>query len=366
VTLVVAQISLSHPVLIGDLLVSRRRPGKGAIMSTLNTPTMHDINAQLPSTTDMVISGVARKLAILGGRLAIGFAGSVVAAKAVASDLRTLVDRGDFQKSDLDEFLAKLGPDYLGKQELSLCGLLVDGNRTTLFGWDATQITSKMAETAFVCGSGAEEFAHLIDAISMRDSAENQKLNPIAASLTSVMGTTAVMLGEQMRVSKSIDAFFGGGFEIITPYDGMMHAMPVTYAFLEVHMDKEKGMTITFHRMLGFDYFGEVLIVHSLWPDALSPKKDIFILSPLDRKVTEPELAQIRAHHYSWPSANLTCAYVHLPQAEPQRRVWVQCHFTKTQDQAVRVIETSEGTEVQLSVELQQRMWTHAAQVCGL
>jgi hypothetical protein len=363
-TLVAALPRLGHPVVIGDLLVSS--PRRATNIPKLNVPAVPNVNARLASTSSYVVSAVARKLAILGGRLAIGCAGSAIAAKAVVSDLKTVVERGGFQKSDLDALLASLGPDYLGKQEVSLCGALAEGNRMTLFGWNAEQFTTPAGETVFASGTGADELKHMLGALSYRDEREQREKNPVAASLLSIMGATGVLLGEQIRIGKNIDAFFGGGFEVVTPSDGAMQAMPITYLFLEATITLTKEMTITFHRLLTFDYLGDILLVYVLDPLIEDAKKEIYVLSPLYRRVTEPELVEFRNSRQAWPRTKLTCVYVYLPQAVESHRISVQAHFAGLSDPAITVVEASEMIELGLSEALRVRILQHAAEVCGI
>jgi hypothetical protein len=363
-TLVAALPGLGHPVVLGDLLVSS--PRRATSIPQLNAPAVPDVNARLAVTSSYVVSAVARKLAILGGRLAIGFAGSAFAAKAVVKDLRTFVERGTFQKSDLDAFLASLGPDYLGNQEVSLCGVLAVGDRMTFFGWDVEPFTTSTGETVFACGTGANELKHMLGALSYGDEGKQRERNPVAASLLSVMGITGVLLGEQIRIGKNIDAFFGGGFEIVTPYDGAMHHIPVTYLFLEATITAANEMTITFHRVLTFDYHGDILLVYALDPLIEDAKKEIYVLSPLYRSVTRSELDEFRRSHQAWPRTRLTCVYVYLPQAVEPRRISVQSHFAGLKDPAVTIVEAPEMIELGLSEALRSRMLQHAAEVCGI
>jgi len=219
----------------------------------------------------------------------------------------------------------------------------------TFFGWDVEQFTTSAGETVFACGTGANELKHMLGALSYGDDRKQRERNPVAASLLSVMGITGVLLGEQIRIGKNIDAFFGGGFEIVTPSDGAMHPIPVTYLFLEATITASKEMTVTFQRVLTFDYLGDILLIYVLDPLIEDAKKEIYVLSPLYRSVTKSELDEFRRSHQAWPRTKLTCAYVYLPQAVEPRRISVQADFAGLKDPAVTIVEAHDMIELGLS-----------------
>lgn len=231
-TLIASIIRFGTPVVIGDLLVSTpRRLG----VPKLSTPVAANINAHLPEGTEYVISDLSRKLAIVGDRLAIGFADTLFAARPILTDIRTQVASHQYKRSDLDEFLKDFPPSYLGQMPVSVCGFLME-EQATLFGAGAQQFTTSTGEGVFAAGTGTDELKQLLAGLESTATDEERARNPVAGSILSVMGATAMMLGEQIRTKKNIDAFFGGGFEIVA-FNGEMRSIPVTYLFLEATMN---------------------------------------------------------------------------------------------------------------------------------
>lgn len=125
-------------------------------------------------------------------------------------------------------------------------------------------------------------------------------------------------------------------------------------------------MTVTPHRVLAFDYLGEILLIYEIDLAVEVTRKSIHVVHPIHRSVTQAELAEIRSSRQPWPRTEFTCVYTYLPQAAEPHKLSVHSNFARSTDPAVILSEAPGMIELQLSEALRARMISHAANVCGI
>ncbi|MHB1144359.1 MAG: hypothetical protein ACYCZS_05610 [Thiobacillus sp.] len=136
---IVASFSLqSQPVLLGDLMISRwfeNRPN----VSPFHVPTLRDVNSEIPTEWGWIVTALRQKLVILGDKLALGWAGSQLAASLAVREVQSQMVGGIIS---LHRIKAALGGLDLGQQELFISGLLVKTiepgtHMVVRFAWDS-------------------------------------------------------------------------------------------------------------------------------------------------------------------------------------------------------------------------------------
>jgi hypothetical protein len=352
-TLVAALGIAGHPFLVGDLLISRERRHNS--YPSFNTPTLSDINAALPIESTHIAAGLSRKIALLDGRLAIGWSGHQIAAKTVIGDIIKAMNSADsFDYERLIKLLDSV--DYLGMMELSLCGMMTDDRGVRVFCRGGHQFYADSCGDILSIGSGASHFFEIV-----ASSGIDRNMPPgLPSATTAVASWVGVALGEQMRRSGGLNFYYGGGFEIFCVQDRKIVPVPeMTFLFVDVQKNSNNdGVTIAVHPILKFCYYSDVLIARrisiiktGLDDHAEVGQNEMFILSPIYRKITESEAAELKAREISMSSA-FTGVYMHFTGAKQGKDVSFTGNYNPTQEPTLRFVETKAGLKIMFAAEL--------------
>jgi hypothetical protein len=363
VTLAATLAIAGHPFLVGDLLISRAR--KRADYPAFNTPAHSDINAALSSNSTHIVSGLSRKLALLDGRLAVGWSGNQIAAKAVISDIIRAMECHSFCFDDLVRFLDSIGSEYLGKMELSLCGMMLEGNNIKMFRRDAIHYHADNFGDILAIGSGSAHFIEIASSWPANFDLEGE----LAVTPGDILGSTAcgvaswvgIALGEQMRRSAGLEPhYYGGGFEILFVDQGLIKPIPgMTFLFIDIKKNDKDGFDMVFQSVLKTGYEGDILIIRKLLVTSEPAPNEIYILSPIYRTVGPSEVDKLKKLRIPWES-RFTGAYLYFSDAG---RVSFIMNYSGRSEPAVRFVETESGVEIALSSTLMEKIRTKAVTI---
>jgi hypothetical protein len=351
-----------HFFLVGDLLIAGRRVEE-VDHPTVNTPTLPDINSNLSLTSGHAIRGLARKLALLSDRFAIGWSGTEISAKMVIKEIKSAIaNNPKFDYHNLTTLLESLWTE-LGRTELSLCGIMIEGSTARIFGRDAKCFNLSFAQI-MACGSGADPFCEI---------ASSMPPNPdVEANLTSATCTLAswvgMALGEQMRVGEGMQYYYGGGFEILFVEHGVIKAVPeITYFFLQVTREEAGTINFEFEPIIKVMHYGDILIMRRFRPRPVHSKlsnNEIYFLRPMNREVQGNEIETLK--QVAVPlSSQFTGIYVNfLNAAEKDRITFFMDYYAGADSQrAVEFVERDAEVEINLSDNLTERILARAATV---
>lgn len=371
-TLIASFSIQQHPVLIGDLMLSRQFDDLN--YKPFPIPTHDDVNRLIPNATGRLIAGLVQKVNLLSPRLAVAWSGREDLAREIMITLKKEVEDPNFRWANLDTFL-----DRLPKQnaKLSLIGLFLDdradeggeGFKIFSFGWnsDEGRLSRKenwpLVQDCRAAGTGTSAFGKIAEGLqAIRE--PSREINPLEKAVSIAMSLSSQLMGKQMRTSAGLDEFYGGGFEIATILNGEIRKVDeISYHFLDVTLDKDDEMTISFKRTLKFCYCENLLFIRILRPHFLERDKEdnqgsgqaLYVIRPVYLSPLSEEDKERLKESLEWPSLNSrrSVFYLYFSQLKKEASF---IHMGSVDQTPVRYFETGESLEVELSSELLKRV----------
>jgi len=355
-----------HPVLIGDLMVSGFNDEKN--YKPFNTPASEDVNNLVPKILWRMVKGLKSKVLLINNRLAVGWAGSEIAARTVLTELSGSIDENNFSIKDVYDFIDSI--DDLGKQELSLTGVVLestpDGVAICRFSWDydkkwgLPQYSSDVFSTIYGSGSGFEDFVDTLKSIKNKP-IQNREINVAEQAITLSLSVLGHMQGQQMRKSSGLSEMYGGGYELVTILNGELKKIDdITYHFWEASSSAKDEVTLRFHNTLKYKYIDDFLVIRKVQLHGVSDKAElkdeVFILPPYLRKMDASEKEQLKKTIVP-PSLNskFSIFYVHIPNKNGPDNVVSLVHYSVKNSPVTYVFEKND-VSISLSSELLQRI----------
>jgi hypothetical protein len=313
----------------------------------------------LPSDSEYIVSGLSRKVALLHGRLAIGWSGYKDAAKAVIGNIKTAMERDNISYDDLMRLLDS--PNYIPKGKLSLCGMMIEESDIKMFHRGGKHFHAEGCGDILTVGSGTDHFFEIVRSTNVHSIV--QRNLPLATC--AVASCVGIALGEQMRLRSGLDLYYGGGFEILTLDNGKISPIEITFLFIDVSRTAH-SINMTFHAILKTGYRNDVLIVRKAslinFGTEVQMPNEVYILSPFYRSVESAEVDAIKQNKIPLGS-RFTGTYVHFTGADPQKvPVWFLMNDSHS-DPAVQVVESESEAEIHFSPALIERICTKARAV---
>ncbi|HEY9298740.1 MAG TPA: hypothetical protein VIQ31_20755, partial [Phormidium sp.] len=220
----IATLTISNlPVLIGDALLSGEGSGQN-----LAIPTIGNVSEIFPEGSDYTITGLRQKINIIDDNLAIGWAGSYIAAKTIISKLKRQSNSQKFTRESIHQFFREIyrSPSEWGaNQGVAFLGYIADSEGIEHFEYSFNdcliyQTNSSRYGEVKICGSGNSDMEDLLTKIS-RPSLESGKIqsdfdNVVIESLT-ICGW---FFSYEMSTPENLWNFYGGAYEIATLVEG--------------------------------------------------------------------------------------------------------------------------------------------------
>ena len=337
-TLIAAMTGQGLPVLMGDLLLSSP---KRVAQATTNVPTIGDV-AELFAESQRVPTGLCQKLCILDDRLAIGWSGGHMAARTVMNELKAHLASGRATPEELEALLG--GMEEIRRGQVDLVGLLVHDDRVLSFGSRRARLFNSSYGTVRAAGTGASALESLAN--SMKLTRMSESTNPLIAPILAFVGMSGGMIAEELRTAKSLQNYYGGGFELVTYNRGRLEKLDdITYVFWTANEETD-GWNISPPRaVIKLSYKSDILIIRSVKLQAGTPMNqqvtsDVFYpISPVYRTIREEEITA------DWlPDLNST----------------VVCHTVTMFGQGGTVqqyLRTDYGTEVENTIRFEHDGW---------
>lgn len=120
-TLIAAAGLDTYPVVFGDLLIS----GPGRSDAVPDIPLAGAVTSIFPAGSDWSILGLDQKVVLLGDNCVIAWAGNVVFARTVITELRALASQAPLSMPIIQTYLAHLDPTM--KDQVSFVGWVLAG-----------------------------------------------------------------------------------------------------------------------------------------------------------------------------------------------------------------------------------------------
>jgi hypothetical protein len=238
-TLVAAYWEYGTPVLLGDLLLS----STCASQRSHHIPTNGYTDRLYDSGHGYFNAGLNRKLYRHSGQLAMGWAGSQIAAKTVISDLSQTLNSDYIPRKNFFDFIATL--DYVGGLELGIVGIFCDLEGTFTFRWTSVDPNKLSINGNYFEGTGSN---YLSEKYSIAPSYDKRIIPKDSSPLTETLKKISLLLGDELVNGETLQAFFGGGFELVGYQDGSLKTVTdIAFVTWVVNFENNKISGI-FHR----------------------------------------------------------------------------------------------------------------------
>jgi hypothetical protein len=216
-TAIAAWLEDSVPILIGDFVVGLT--GDHNVVHT-QLPTREDLDAILPDEWQRHIVDLRQKVYCIADNLAIGWAGSELAARQIIRNLKqSPADLVSIES--LQRFFER--QTDLGNLDVCIIGwLTAQGDAPTAFRWQSRDQLFEQG-TRFIHGTGGPYVDEQLKTIEPWGEIDS----PVARAIGRVGG----IVGHEVMVGSNLENLFGGGLQIIAWQDGRFRTPSVSYMF---------------------------------------------------------------------------------------------------------------------------------------
>lgn len=285
------------PLILGDLMLSG--PKKGG-STTLIMPTVEKAQDIFSTGFDKIPYELHQKIAVLGDNLVIGWSGDHLNATEVIRDLYAENKTTPVTKSVLEDFFQSV-PEHVWYERggVGFLGFVKDTNGIVEFGYRYTGLKTKHLGNIGFLGTGTDDLENLVRKFPNLLSPKMGNPNPLQLAVTFAFGLTGNLLALELATRKSLQNFYGGGYEIASLVSGKFEKVSnVTYLFwaAEVSDTGARISQLPMH-VMSFCYQGDILTIRSIYFS--DPARNVstyqanFAIRPMHRMVSGEELAAL-------------------------------------------------------------------------
>jgi len=286
------------PLIMGDLMLSG--PKKGGI-TTLIMPTVEKAQGIFSTDFDKIPYELHQKIAVLGDNLIIGWSGDHLNATEVIRDLYAENKVAPVTKSTLEDYFQSL-PEHIWYERdgVGFLGFVKDTKGITEFGYRHTTLKTKHLGKVGFLGTGTDDLENLVRKFPNIPYPKMGNPNPLQLAVSFALGLTGNLLALELATHRSLQNFYGGGYEIASLIGGKFEKVSnVTYLFWAAEVS-DTGVRISQLPMhvMSFWYQGDILTIRSIYFS--DPTRNVstyqanFAIRPMHRMVSGEELAALQ------------------------------------------------------------------------
>lgn len=285
------------PILIGDILIS----GKEYQQPPVKIPTVGDVSEVFPGGSGFTVVGTRQKICIISDNLAIGWAGSYVAAKVIIQDLIRKSKATSFTCEYIESYFEGIDED-IANLGVELIITIIDSNRTrgAIYRYDSMAQNSLQLGQFFLGGSGADDMREAIEGfVKAAPKATSSGLDQNTIPLTMAALLTSRLLTHDLASKKSLLQYYGGGYEIAYFEKTEFKKLDdISYLFWTVHCEDSKRIGVSSFplRILTFRYTNDLLSIRAFSIKGSKDHKPIgtademFFIPPIHRAVAKKDV----------------------------------------------------------------------------
>lgn len=255
-TLILCAIPENCPVLFGDLLISGNER-EGCIPSIPGVGKASDI---FPEGSGYTITGLRQKVCLINDSFAIAWAGSLIAARVVISELSELSGKKEFSPDKIREYFDGLGDD-IKELGVSFIALFVDSVvgdqvRCCIITHNANSYGYTPFGSLFVSGSGHHKAIELLKKLRMENSSWEKAPTPEDQAISMAYYLGASFLNDDITSNDTLLNYFGGGYEAVIFLDGRLRKLNNTaYIFWQAHIEEDGGFSLSLPFKVFFHHY---------------------------------------------------------------------------------------------------------------
>jgi hypothetical protein len=256
-TLVAAHFIKGWPILIGDVLVSI--PKKYA-QQQVSLPTIHNHPLKEDVTQLYTPSGLSQKLTIINNDLAVGWSGSKLYAKCfIKAFLAEYADK-NCSISEVLEYINNMDQEI--KDNISLAGVIKSDNMFHVFGIGCCHgKLGNAGEDVYVTGSGQQDYLEILS--SFINEPKEDGMKPLQYAVGNTINSSGFMMGREITNLESIVDGYGGGYEIISYFNGKFQKCnDINHVIWVANEAKDGQWKLTLPRLfMKYGYHNDIFII---------------------------------------------------------------------------------------------------------
>jgi hypothetical protein len=270
----IATLTISNlPVLIGDALLSGEESGQN-----LAIPTIGNVSNVFPEGSGYTIKGLRQKINIIDDNLAIGWAGSYIAAKTIISELKRQSNSQKLTRESIHYFFRKIyrNPSKWGaNQGVAFLGYIADFEGIEHFEYSFNdcliyQTNSSRYGDVKICGSGNSYMEDLLKKISRPSLGSGKIQTDFDNVVIECLTICGWLFNYEMSVSENLWNYYGGAYEIATLVEGRFQKInDITYlAWIIEDIDTAPKLNLV-NQGFKLAYIDDLLCIHTINFDGL-------------------------------------------------------------------------------------------------
>jgi len=270
----IATLTISNlPVLIGDALLSGEESGQN-----LAIPTIGNVSNVFPEGSGYTITGLRQKINIINENLAIGWAGSYIAAKTIISELKKQSNSQKLTRQSIHDFFREIyrNPSEWGaNQGVAFLGYIADSEGIEHFEYSFNdcliyQTNSSRYGDVKICGSGNSYMENLLKKISRPSLGSGKIQTDFDDVVIECLTICGWLFNYEMSVSENLWSYYGGAYEIATLVEGRFQKLnDITYlAWIIENIDIAPKLKLV-NQGFKLAYIDDLLCIHTINFDGL-------------------------------------------------------------------------------------------------
>lgn len=305
----IATLTISNlPVLIGDALLSGEESGQN-----ITIPTIGNISEVFPEGSGYTITGLRQKINIIDDNLAIGWAGSYIAAKTIISELKRQSNSQKFTRESIHQFFREIyrSPSEWGaNQGVAFLGYIADSEGIEPFEYSFKdcriyQANSSRYGNVKICGTGNSDMEGLLRKISRPSLGSGKIKTDFDNVVIECLTICGWLFNYEMSVSENLFYFYGGAYEIATLVEGRFQKInDITYlAWIIENIDIAPKLNLV-NQGFKLAYIDDLLCIHTINFDCVTDKNNIYdlflatnikryFILPIYKDISESQLNKI-------------------------------------------------------------------------
>lgn len=295
-TLIASYVLNSHPIIIGDLLLTRNASGAEA---STQIPSIRDINKELRGKREISVVGLRQKVNLVSENFCVAWTGSFIHAKSLIQSFREATQGQVISEEQYNDILNSVPLEDTHGVEMLTYHYDVEKNRFSRRNLNMPHFELGQAVDVQVGGTGTagfiEQFEHFQDFNIVGEA------NHLAQAVGQTLALCNAFWGLETLIGGGVGDGWGGGFETVYFSKGRFHKLSnVLYLYWEARQLEGDGFDLRFRsRLMKVDYQNENMLIRMSDGDEGEMTDSLFVVSPMFTIPTREEV-DIPDYTYEW------------------------------------------------------------------
>lgn len=295
-TLIASFVLHGCPVVIGDLLLSRRSANHAV---DIQVPAVLDINPKLADSHKISVAGLRQKVNLISDNFCVAWTGSYIQARAHMRYLREETQGQIINEERYNEILDAYPVEDMRDLEVLTYLYDHDKKRFSRRNRNLPHFELGLAVDVQLGGSGTEEFVRQFP--SMEEAAFSGEAHPLSQAVGRAAMLCNSFWGMEAFLGGGLGQGWGGGFEIAFFRRGKFEKLSnILYFYWEARQLPQGGFELELlPRFMKVDYIGTQMRIFLSDGSGGEFKDSVFVVGPMFDDATNVD-ATMRVISYEW------------------------------------------------------------------